>query len=150
MSFEFGHRALFLHSNSNSLYSPSSLAGTTASSSYLNLLFNSPGGARFRKSFGLLIFPMVRVDLSGRHGVILYLNDYVLRRNAGRTFSPLVRSFSSVNWTIILPLLICVHVIGFVPAAVCMWGSSLANAALFALVFPAVRIHLLLHLLNMS
>jgi len=28
---------------------------------------------------------------------------------------------------------------GFTSAAVCMWGSSLANAALFALLFPGVR-----------
>ena len=31
------------------------------------------------------------------------------------------------------------HELGLPSAALCMWGSSLANAALFALIFPAVR-----------
>ena len=35
--------------------------------------------------------------------------------------------------------LITVREIGLPSAALCMWGSSLANAALFALIFPAVR-----------
>ena len=31
------------------------------------------------------------------------------------------------------------RVVGLPSAAICMWGSALANAALFALVYPAVR-----------
>ena len=30
--------------------------------------------------------------------------------------------------------------LGLPSTALCMWGSTLANAAIFALIFPAVRI----------
>ena len=30
--------------------------------------------------------------------------------------------------------------VGLPPAVICMWGSTLANAALFALIFPSVSI----------